>query len=103
MEQRAATLGKNASETFRLMHQVYSDDCLSRANVFQWHKRCLEGKERLQADNREAMPISAQTPEMIEKVRGFIENDHNASLKMMEEDLNIAEKQRSVQNIFHAV
>ena len=44
MEQRAviefhAKLGKNASETFWLMQQVYGDDCLSRGNVFLWHKR----------------------------------------------------------------
>ena len=50
MEQRAvikfhAKLGKNASETFWLMQQVYSYDCLSRANVFLWHKRFLEGRE----------------------------------------------------------
>ena len=89
MEQRAK-LGKKASETFRLMQQVYGDDCLSRANVFLWHKRFLEGRERLEDDNREGRPISTRTPEMIEKVRDFIANDRNASLKMMEEALNIS-------------
>ena len=57
MEHRAvikfhAKLGKNASETFWLIQQVYGDDCLSRANVFLWHKRFLEGRERLD-DNRD--------------------------------------------------
>ena len=52
MEQRAVIklnlkLGKNASETFWLMQQVYGDDCSSRENVFLWHKRFLEGRERL--------------------------------------------------------
>ena len=63
MEQRAvikfhAKLGKNASETFGLMQQVYGDDCLSRANVFLY-KRFLEDRERLENDNREGRPISA--------------------------------------------
>ena len=63
MEQREvvkfhAKLGKNASETFWLMQQVYSDDCLSRANVFLWHERFLEDRERLEDDNREGRPIS---------------------------------------------
>ena len=45
MEQRAVikshlTLGKNA-------------------NVFLWHKHFLEGRERLEYDNREGRPISA--------------------------------------------
>ena len=49
MEQRTvdkfhAKLGKNALEIFCLIHQVYSDDGLSRANVFLWYKRFLEGQ-----------------------------------------------------------
>ena len=64
MEQRAvikfhAKLGKNASETFWLMQQLYGDDCLGRANVFLQHKRFLEARERLKDDNREKRPISA--------------------------------------------
>ena len=64
MEQRAiikfhAKLGKNASEIFWLMQQVYDDDCLSRANVVLCHKRFLEGRERFEDDNREGRPISA--------------------------------------------
>ena len=64
MEQRAvikfhAKLGKNASETFWLMQQVYGDDFLSRANFFLCHKSFLEGRKRLEDDNREERPISA--------------------------------------------
>ena len=36
---------------------MYGDDCLSRANVFLWHKRFLEGRERLEDDNREGRQI----------------------------------------------
>ena len=64
MEQRAIIklhekLCMNASETFWLMQQVYDDDCLSRANVFLWHKCFLKGKEKLEDDNREGRPNSA--------------------------------------------
>ena len=37
-----AKLTKNASETFWLMQQAYGDDCLSRSNVFLWHKPLVE-------------------------------------------------------------
>ena len=40
------------------MQQVYGDDYLSTANVFLYHKRFLERRERLKDDNREGMPIS---------------------------------------------
>ena len=41
------------------MQHVYGDKCLIRANLFLWHKRFLEGRERLEDDNREGRPISA--------------------------------------------
>ena len=31
---------------------------MSRSNFFLWYKRFLEGRERLEYDNREGMPIS---------------------------------------------
>ena len=57
----------------------------------------MEDRERLEDDNRGGRPISARIPEMIEKVRDFIANDRNPSLKMMEELLaHIISKFRSV-------
>ena len=35
------------------------DDFLSRANVFLWHTRFLEGRKRLEDDNCEGRPILA--------------------------------------------
>ena len=54
-----AKRGKNASETFWLIQQVYGDECLSRTNIFLWHKRFLGGRERLEDDNREGTAIPA--------------------------------------------
>ena len=51
------------------MQQVCGDDCLSRENIFLWHKLFLEGRERLEADICEGRPISARASEMVEKVR----------------------------------
>lgn len=104
MEQRAvikfhAKLGKNASETFRLMQQVYRDDCLSRTVVFEWHKRFLGGRETLEDDKHTGRPISVRTPEMMQKVRDFVAEDRNASLRMMEEALNI--NKETIRTILH--
>ncbi|XP_012059382.1 PREDICTED: putative uncharacterized protein FLJ37770 [Atta cephalotes] len=102
MEQRAmikfnAKLGKNA-ETFRLMQQVYGSHCLGHTTVFEWHKRFLEGRETLEDDKKSRRPILVRTPE-IEKVRDFVANDRNASLKMMEETLNISRE--TIRTILH--
>ncbi|KAG5346730.1 SETMR methyltransferase, partial [Acromyrmex charruanus] len=104
MEQRAVIkfntkLGKSASETFRSMQQVYGSQCLGRTAVFEWHKRFLEGRETLEDDKKSGRPILVRTPEMIEKVRDFVANDRNASLKMMEEALNISRE--TIRTILH--
>jgi len=104
MEQRVvikfnAKLDKSASETFRLMQQVYGNQCLGRTAVFEWHKRFLEGRETLEDDKKSGRPILVRTPEMIEKVRNFVANDRNASLKMIEEALNISRE--TIRTILH--
>ncbi|GJQ71408.1 hypothetical protein Trydic_g11134 [Trypoxylus dichotomus] len=61
-------------QLFRLTQQVYGDDCLSRANVYLWHKRFLEDREMLESDNCEGRLISTRT------------YNRNVSLETMEED-----------------
>ena len=107
IEQRAvikfnAKLGKSA-ETFRSMQQVYDSQCLGRTAVFEWHKRFLEGRETLEDDKKSGRPILIRTSEMIEKVRDFVANDRNASLKMMEEALNISRETIRIIHIFVAL
>jgi hypothetical protein len=43
MEQRAAIkfrvkLKKTVTETFEMLKSTYGEECLSRTNVFEWHK-----------------------------------------------------------------
>ncbi|EGI66941.1 FLJ37770-like protein [Acromyrmex echinatior] len=92
-----AKLGKSASETFRSMQQVYGSQC--RTAIFEWHKRFLEGRETLEDDKKSGRPILVRTPEMIEKVCDFVAKDRNASLKMMEEALNI--NRETIRTILH--
>ena len=37
-------LGKNPTEALKLLQDVYGDDAMSRARVFEWHRRFKEGK-----------------------------------------------------------
>ena len=76
MEQRAVIkfhvkIGKIASETFRMMQQAYGDACLSRSNVFIWHKRFVDGRESLEDEIKEGRSIAFRKPEMIQKVFRF--------------------------------
>jgi hypothetical protein len=50
MEQRAVIkfcikLKKTAIETFEMFKSVYSEECLSRTSVSEWHKRHTEAQK----------------------------------------------------------
>ena len=45
-------LGKNATETYGMLHTAFGASCMSRASVFEWHKRFKEGRESVRDDER---------------------------------------------------
>ena len=38
-------LGKTPIETFKLLQEIYGDAMMSKAWIFEWHKRFKEGRE----------------------------------------------------------
>jgi len=59
-------------ETFQLLTEAYNEDCMSRAHVFEWHKRFSEGKQSLKDDDSPGHPPTAVSHDNIEKVRDVI-------------------------------
>jgi hypothetical protein len=43
-------LKKTATEMFSVSHEAYGENTLSRAHVFEWHKRFSEGREAMEYD-----------------------------------------------------
>jgi len=72
-------LGKSATGTYNLIKQVYGDESLSRARVFQWHRRFRE------------RPSSAMhTPKNIERVRDLLQQNCQITVRMFSELLYIS-------------
>ena len=83
------TLKKSATETFRLLTETYGEDCMSRARVFEWHKRFSEGRESVKADDRLGRPRTAVTDDNIEKVRDAIRKDRRLGVRAVAEEVNL--------------
>ena len=45
-------LGKNATETYRMLQSAFRSSCMNRASVFEWHKRFKEGRKSVRNDER---------------------------------------------------
>jgi hypothetical protein len=67
-------LKKSAMETFQLLTEAYDDGCMSRARVFEWHKRFSEDRESAK-DDRPGRPCTDVTDDNSEKVRDVIRKD----------------------------
>ena len=63
-------LGKNATETYRMLHTAFRPSCMNPASVFEWHKRFKVGRESVRNDDRCVRSKEVNTPKLIgQKVR----------------------------------
>ncbi|KAG5315511.1 MOS1T transposase, partial [Acromyrmex insinuator] len=77
-------LGKTFTETHNLMKQVYGDNCVARASVYEWY-----GREDINDDAHTGRPKSTINENSIEVVRNFIKHEPKSSVRYMEMELNI--------------
>jgi hypothetical protein len=58
-----AKLNKTATETYQLLREFYAQDTLSRARVFERHRRFLGGREDVKDDERPGRSVTMKTDE----------------------------------------
>ena len=51
-----------------MLCEVYGEECLSRARVFEWHKRFCSGREDVEDDDRSGRPTTSSINENVEKI-----------------------------------
>ena len=92
-------LNKTATESFRMLTEVYGEECMSRARVFEWHKRFCEGREDVEDDERSGRPCTSKTDENVQKVEEIVRNDRRLSIRMIAEMVHIDKE--TVRQILH--
>ena len=58
-------LGKNATETYRMLQTAFGASCMNRTSVFEWHKRFKEARESVRDDERGGRGKEINIPELI--------------------------------------
>ena len=56
-------LGKNATETYGMLHTAFGASCMNRASVFEWNKRSKEARESVRDDERCGRSKEVRAPE----------------------------------------
>ena len=65
---------------------------MSRARVFDWHRRFKEGGNDIHDDARSGRPVTHGTHENIERVRNLVCSGSRIMVRKMAEKLNLDEE-----------
>ena len=84
-------LGKNATETYGMRQTDFEASCKNRASVFEWHKRFKEGRESVSDDGRCGRNKEVNTPELIGRIKIFMDKDHRVSIETISAQFGVSE------------
>ena len=82
-------LGKTATETLKILRDVYGDSSMSRTKVFEWHKRFVEGREEVEDDPKSGRPCTSTTDTNIEKVRQLVRSGRCVTICVIANELGM--------------
>ena len=82
-------LGKTATETLKMLRDVYGDSSMSRTRVFEWHKRFVEGREDVEDDPKSGRPCTSTTDTNIEKVRQLVRSDRRLTIRVIANEVGM--------------
>jgi len=67
-----AKLGRNGAETFEMLRTAFGEQCLSRARIFEQHKRFKEGRDSVDDNPRSGRPTTSKTDDRVARVQELI-------------------------------
>ena len=82
-------LGKNAMKTLEMIQQVFGNQILSRAQVFQWHARFKTGHTSVEDDECTGRPTSCITPETVARIQELIWQDRRLTIRDIAEEVEV--------------
>ena len=85
-------LGKLATETLKMLSNVYGDSSMSRTRVFEWHKRFMEGRKDVEDDPKSGRPCTSTTDTNIEKVQQLVCSDRRLTIRIIANKVGMDKK-----------
>ena len=65
-------LARNGVETFEMLRTAFVEQCLSRAHIFEWHKKFKEGLDSVEYNPGSSRRMTSKTDDCIARVRELI-------------------------------
>ena len=81
---------KNATETYGMLQTAFGASCMSRASVFEWHKRLKEGRESVRDGERCGRSKEVRTQELIGQIKNFMDKDCRVSIVTISSQFDVS-------------
>jgi len=78
-------LGRNGVETF-----AFSEQCLSHACIFEWHKRFKEGQDSVDDNPRSGRPTTSKTDDFVARVREMIPANWRLTIRELSVEVGVS-------------
>ena len=82
-------LGKNATETNRMLQTAFGASYMNRASVFELHKRFKEVRESVRDDERCGRNKEVRTPELIGQIKNLMDKDRRVSIETISAQFDV--------------
>ncbi|KAJ8952154.1 hypothetical protein NQ318_018491 [Aromia moschata] len=89
IEQRYASKFCSGSANQSMYQQVYGSDCLSKAQIFRWHKCFNDGREGFEDEDHSGRPSTSKTDENVQKVCDVLNSERRLSVRMIANEVGI--------------
>ena len=83
-------LGKNATETYGMLHTAFGLSCMNWASGFEWHKRFKEGRESVRDDKSRGMSKEVRTLKVIGQIKNFMDNECRVSIETISAQFHVS-------------
>lgn len=91
-------LNKTASETLVMIQDAFKEEAMSRAAVFNWHKRFKDGRQNVEDDDRSGRPSTSRTDNNVDRVRQLLKSDRRLSTRLIGDELGLARRSKTIGN-----
>ncbi len=93
-EQRAiikffVKLGKTGKQISEKLNTVYGEAAMKSAMVYKWVKRCQEGRELLEDNQRSGRPVTTRNKENVKRIEITLVENYRMSIRWLSESLGI--------------
>ena len=85
-------LEKTAMKTWKILHKIYGDSCMSRARVFECHKQFVQGRTDMEDDPKTEKPSTSKTDANIKNVCQLVDSDYRLTVVLWMMNLELPKK-----------